>query len=48
MNEISKETKIDFIINTGDNFYDPLGSNEVTEKSWDDHWTNVYWDYKNL
>ena len=42
MEEIASQQKINFIINTGDNFEDQ------NEQSWDSNWKNVYHKLPNL
>lgn len=42
MEEIAASEGINFILNTGDNFYSPNGVKSVNDKSWDTHWANIY------
>ena len=43
MNEVAKEQKIDFIINTGDNYYDNQEEDRgLNDKAWDEHWVSIY------
>ena len=44
MNEVAKEQKIDFIINTGDNYYDNQEEEDrgLNDKAWDEHWVSIY------
>ena len=42
MEAVAAEDKIDFIINTGDNYYYPGGANRVPNTKWEIHWANIY------
>lgn len=42
MEQIASSEHIDFIMGTGDNFYNPNGVSGLNDKNWDTHWANVY------
>jgi len=33
---------MDFVVSTGDNFYDPVSNTKLNDQTWEQHWTNVY------
>ena len=42
MNDVARGEKMDFVISTGDNFYDPHPKTQLNDETWEEHWTNVY------
>jgi tartrate-resistant acid phosphatase type 5 len=42
LNEIASEEKMDFVISTGDNFYDRDPKTQLNDETWESHWANVY------
>ena len=42
MEEIASIEQINFILGTGDNFYDPDGVTGVNDPNWDTHWRLIY------
>lgn len=42
MSEISLQNDIQFIIGTGDNFYNPDGVSSIQDDAWDSHWRLIY------
>lgn len=48
MNEISGQVEAEFVIGTGDNFYNPNGVSGLDDPEWDNKWANVYQNKENL
>ena len=48
MEEIAKQEKIDFILNTGANFYQPREGEQFDDHVWNTYWGNIYKDHRNL
>lgn len=44
MDEIAGIINADFIIGTGDNFYNPDGVFSVDDPAWNSHWRDIYKD----
>ena len=42
MDQIAASEKVDFIMGTGDNFYEPDGVSGLSDNDWDTHWGDVY------
>ena len=42
MEKIASEEKIDFIMNTGDNYYDPKGTSNLKLTNWSEKWEKIY------
>ena len=48
MEKVAKEEEIDFILNTGDNYYGPKGDPEFSVTKWNEQFVNVYSKYPHL
>ena len=42
MEIVAKDHNVDFVIGTGDNFYNPDGVTSVEDNAWNQHWADVY------
>ena len=42
MEEVAAKEKVDFILNTGDNFYDPSEDSALEASGWERKWAQIY------
>ena len=48
MEKVAADQETDFILNTGDNYYDAAGDPEFTPTKWTEHFANIYAKHPHL